>query len=128
MQSTMPVWHEYETAQTYKLFHQFFLYTWLIECMHINHFFTFAKHTRCGLIVIASLQTLLRRKATGEKGPATELEPRTYTLLRSFSHTHYRSQSQILCLPSPYVPVEEAITAFLPAHKEPEQVWIKKQW
>ena len=56
-------------------------------------------------IVKTSLQTLLRRKATGEKGPATELEPGTYTLSRSFSHTNYWSQSQILCLPSPYVPV-----------------------
>ena len=97
--------------------------------MHINHFFTFAKHTRCGLIVIASSQTLLSRKVTGEKGPVTELEAGTYTLLRSFSHTSYRSQSQIFRLPLPYVvPVEEAITTFLPAHKEPEQVWIKKQW
>ena len=33
-----------------------------------------------------SLQRLLRWKATGEKGPATELEPRTYTLSRRFSH------------------------------------------
>ena len=36
--------------------------------------------------VKTSLQTLLRRKATGGKGPATELEPGTYTLLQSFSH------------------------------------------
>ena len=45
------------------------------------------------LIVKTSLQTLLKRKATGEKGPATELEPGTYTL------------SRILRFPSPYVPV-----------------------
>ena len=36
--------------------------------------------------VRTSLETLLRRKVTGEKGPATKLEPGTYTLLRSFSH------------------------------------------
>ena len=38
------------------------------------------------LYIKTSLETLLRRKATGEKGPATELEPGTYTLLQSFSH------------------------------------------
>ena len=40
-----------------------------------------------------------------EKGPVTKLEPRTYTLSRSFSHASYQSQSQILCLPLPYVSV-----------------------
>ena len=35
----------------------------------------------------------------------TELEPVTYTLSQSFSHTSYQTQSQILRLPSPYVPV-----------------------
>ena len=29
---------------------------------------------------------MLRRKATGEKGPATELEPGTYILSQNFSH------------------------------------------
>ena len=33
-----------------------------------------------------SLEITAQRKATGEKGPATELEPGTYTLSRSFSH------------------------------------------
>ena len=60
-------------------------------------------------IVKTSLQTLLKRKATGEKGPATELEPGTYTLSRSFSHTSHRSQPQILRLPSPYVPDKQCI-------------------
>ena len=32
------------------------------------------------------LETLLRRMATGEKGPVTGLKPETYTLSRSFSH------------------------------------------
>ena len=40
----------------------------------------------CTALVITSLQTLLRRKAIGEKGPATELEPGTYTLSWNFSH------------------------------------------
>ena len=55
-------------------------------------------------VVKTSLQTLLKRKATGEKGPATEPEPGIYTLSRSFSHTSHQSQPQILRLPSPYVP------------------------
>ena len=46
---------------------------------------------------------LFRTKVTGEKEPATELEPGTYTLSQSFSHTSYWSQSQILGLPLPYV-------------------------
>ena len=29
---------------------------------------------------------MLRRKTTGEKGPATELEPGTYILSQNFSH------------------------------------------
>ena len=62
--------------------------------------------------VITSPQTLLGRKATGEKGPATELGPGTYTLSRSFSHMSYRSQLQILSLPTPYEPV-----VLLPVHK-----------
>ena len=37
-----------------------------------------------------------QRKVTGERGPATELEPGTYTLSRSFSHTSHRSQPRIL--------------------------------
>ena len=52
------------------------------------------------ILVKTSLQTLLKRKATGEKGPATELEPGTYTLSRSFSHTSHQSQPQILRLPA----------------------------
>ena len=55
--------------------------------------------------VKTSLQTLLKRKAIGEKGPATELEPGPHTPSRSFSHTSHRSQPRILHLPSPYVPV-----------------------
>ena len=50
-------------------------------------------------VEMTSLQTLLRRKVTGEKEPATELEPGAYTLSRSFSHMSYWSQSQILRLP-----------------------------
>ena len=33
-----------------------------------------------------SWDPLLRKMTTGEKGPATEIEPGTYTLSRSFSH------------------------------------------
>ena len=40
----------------------------------------------CLHIIKTCLQTLLRRKATGEKGPATRVKPGTYTLLWSFSH------------------------------------------
>ena len=40
----------------------------------------------CEQVVKTSLQTLLRRKVTGEKGTATELKPVTYTLSRSFGH------------------------------------------
>ena len=60
------------------------------------------KLTEKRIVVKTSLQTLLKRKATGEK--ATELEPETNTLLRSFSHTSHRSQPQIR-LPSLYVSV-----------------------
>ena len=35
---------------------------------------------------IMILETLLRRVATGNKGPVTGLEPGAYTLSRSFSH------------------------------------------
>ena len=35
-----------------------------------------------------------QEKGDRRKGPATELEPGTYTLSRSFSHTSYRSQPQ----------------------------------
>ena len=45
-----------------------------------------------------------RRKVTGKKGPATELEPGTCTLSQSFSHRSHWSESQILRLPLPYVP------------------------
>ena len=83
-------------------------YVWRDQtCSH--YYYTVCKRTPGQLkdIVKTSLQTLLKRKATGEKGPATELEPGTYTFSRSFSHTSHRSQPQILCLPSPYVPVIE---------------------
>ena len=39
-----------------------------------------------GNVVKTFLQTLLRRRATGEEGPATELQPGIYTLSLSFSH------------------------------------------
>ena len=39
----------------------------------------------CEQVVKTSLQTLLRRKATGAKVTVTELEPVTYTLSWSFS-------------------------------------------
>ena len=67
-------------------------------------------------VVITSLQTLLRRKLTGEKEPATELAPGTYTPLRSFSHTNYWSQSQILRLPSSYAPVVGVPPAWRPRY------------
>ena len=72
--------------------------------------FLLTHHGMQNIAVIASLQTLLRSKAAEEKGPVTELEPRTYTLTWSFSHTSYQSQSQILRLPSPYVLTPQNIT------------------
>ena len=45
------------------------------------------------IAVITSLQTLLRRKATGEKGPATELEPGTYV------HSYAELQPHKLSVP-----------------------------
>ena len=59
-----------------------------------------AAKTVLQLYIIASPQTLLRRKATRENGPATELEPGTYTLSQELSVPVAN-----LCLPSPYVPV-----------------------
>ena len=41
------------------------------------------------------------RKAAGGKGPVTELELRTYTLLQSFIYVSHRFQSQILRLQTP---------------------------
>ena len=37
-------------------------------------------------LVIISVESLLRKMATGEKGPATELKPGTYTLSQGFRH------------------------------------------
>ena len=37
-------------------------------------------------LVILSLESLLRKMATGEMGPATELKPGTYTLSQGFRH------------------------------------------
>ena len=63
-------------------------------CVHIKRWTQVPHQNRECEVVIASSQTLLRKKATGEKGPATELERGTNTLSRSFSHTSYRSQSK----------------------------------
>ena len=68
-----------------------------IMCMVIEPVTACSGSLRAGRnVVITSPQTLLRRK---------DQRPGTYTLSHSFSHTSYQSQSQILRLPSPYVPV-----------------------
>ena len=54
----------------------------------------------CIQLVMISVELLLRRMVTGEKGPATELEP---TLFRGASATRCLSQPQILPPPSPFV-------------------------
>ena len=49
--------------------------------------------------------TALKDRATGEKGPVTELKLGTYALLRSFSHMSHRSQSRSFVPNHPLVPV-----------------------
>ena len=75
-----------------------------------------------GNVVKTSLQTLLKRKATGEKGPATELKPGTYTLSRSFSQFELGRWSFFSCRAFLLSSVcREVFTMFPPAHKEPRQ-------
>ena len=57
------------------------------------------------IIMLRLLCNAAQEEATGEKGLATKLEPGTYILSQSFSHTSYQSQPQILRLPLLYVPV-----------------------
>ena len=61
---------------------------------------------------MTSQETLLRRKVTGEKGPAIELEPGTYTLSQSFSHELSVPVANPSSLPSPYVPVTQGVPLY----------------
>ena len=49
--------------------------------------------------------TAQKEKATGEKGPATALEPRTYALTWSFSYASHGDQSKSFVPHRSYVPV-----------------------
>ena len=48
--------------------------------MYIQNYNFYAK------LVMISVESLLRRMATGEKGPATELKPKTYTVSQGFRY------------------------------------------